>query len=390
MMGFNSFWKRKPIVLIFMHLMQDLDIVLPLLESLNQRDDLQLKVCVIDELLNQSPRIGETLDKLGIDFSKVSRLGVLTRFEPNLAGVKALITASETTASPHKAAYTLTKRANKAGIFTYTLQHGFENIGLTYFDKVHTVDLIRFASKKILTWGNTSLLSPQIPSETKQLCVPVGCPKDINSNINEIHIPKQREYLIAIFENLHWHRYDDNYRKNFLNHLENTVLSFPNTTFLVKPHHAGLWLTNRYKGSLPSADNLVIANPKLAKWEPFTAPAIIQNADGVITTPSTVALDAARMDCPVSVVSYGLELPNYAPLSTINSQEDWTCFVRQLQSPEEKIKTQNQARQFVDRNIIAGDAIARIVELITADISAKNSSKRKLISVGGYQNGCNS
>ena len=136
MIGLNNLWKRKPIVLIFMHLMQDLDIVLPLLESLKQRDDLELKVFVIDELLNESPRINETLDKLGIPFSKVSRLGVLTRLEPNLTGVKAVITASETTASPHKAAYTLTKRANRAGIFTYTLQHGFENIGLTYFDEV--------------------------------------------------------------------------------------------------------------------------------------------------------------------------------------------------------------------------------------------------------------
>lgn len=386
MMGLNNLWKRKPIVLIFMHLMQDLDIVLPLIESLKQRNDLELKVCVIDELLNQSPRISEALKKLGVNFSKVSRLGVLTRLEPNLTGVKAVVTASETTASPHKAAYTLTKRANRAGIFTYTLQHGFENIGLTYFDEVHTVDLIRFASQKILTWGDTNLLSSQIPSETKKLCIGVGCPKDINSNTKQIHLENQREFLIAIFENLHWHRYDDNYRQNFLNHLEKTALSFLNTTFLVKPHHAGLWLTNRYKGSLPSADNLVIANPKLAEWEPFTAPAIIQNADGVITTPSTVALDAARMDCPVGVVSYGLELANYAPLSQINNQEDWIYFVRKIQSPEEKIKAQNQVRQFVDKNIIAGDAIARIVDLITADISAKNTSKHKLISVGGYKN----
>ncbi len=386
-MGLNNLWKRKPIVLIFMHLMQDLDIVLPIIEKLKKRDDLELKVCVIDELLNQSPRIGEALEKLEINFSKVSRLGVLTRLEPNLAGVKAVVTASETTASPHKAAYTLTKRANRAGIFTYTLQHGFENIGLTYFDEVHTVDSIRFASQKILTWGNTNLLSVQIPPETKKLCVGVGCPKDIDSNSKEIHISKQREYLIAIFENLHWHRYDDNYRQNFLSHLEKTALSFPNTTFLVKPHHAGLWLTNRYKGSLPSADNLVIVNPKLPEWEPFTAPAIIQNADGVITTPSTVALDAARMDCPVSVVNYGLELANYAPLSQINNQEDWTSFVKQIQSPEEKVKVQNQARQFVDKNIIAGDAIARIIDLIKADISTKNIYKHKLISVGGYKNG---
>ena len=93
------------------------------------------------------------------------------------------------------------------------------------------------------------------------------------------------------------------------------------------------------------------------------------------------------MDCPVGVVSYGLELANYAPLSLINNQEDWTSFVKKIQSPEEKIKAQNQARQFVNKNIIAGDAIGRIVDLITADISAKNTSKHRLSSEGGYKKG---
>ncbi|NJS16305.1 MAG: hypothetical protein HC787_03790 [Nostocaceae cyanobacterium CSU_2_110] len=97
-----------------MHLMQDLDIVLPIIEKLKKRDDLELKVCIIDNLLNKSPRISNALRNLGVKFSKVSRLGVLTNLEPSLIGVKAVITASESTANPHKAARALTQRANKS------------------------------------------------------------------------------------------------------------------------------------------------------------------------------------------------------------------------------------------------------------------------------------
>ncbi|MBW4644619.1 MAG: glycosyltransferase [Goleter apudmare HA4340-LM2] len=377
MIKFHSFGNQKPTVLVFMHLIQDLDIMLPLLLGIKNRDDIVAKVCVLDWLLKQSPRVERTLKSLDIKFFSVSRLGVLTGLEPSLRGTHGLITASESTADAHKAAYALTERANKAGLYTYTLQHGFENIGLTYFDPVHSAEEIGFASQKILIWGDTSLLPPQVPPDTKLRCVTVGCLKEVitkNNTSTKVEIPKPREYLIAIFENLHWHRYNEEYKQRFLNDIEQTALQFPNTTFLIKPHHAGQWLTKDYKGALPCGDNIVIGDPKDPKWEPFTAPVLIQNAHGVITTPSTVTLDAARIDCPVSVVSYGLDIVNYAPLPIINTLEDWANFVKQLQSPEGSRELIAQANLFVSRNIIPGDAVKRILDLITTDISGKTIS----------------
>lgn len=371
MMGLNSLWKRKPIVLVFMHLMQDLDIVLPLIESLKQRDDLELKVCAIDNLLDKSPRISHALKSLGVKFYKVSRLGVLTNLEPSLIGVKALITASESTAGPHKAARALTQRANRAGLATYTLQHGYENVGLNYFDLAYPAETTRFASQKVLIWGSTDLLPPELLTETRSKCIAVGCPKNINSATKKVEIPQRRKYLIVIFENLHWERYNDEYRNSFLKDIEKTSLHFPDTTFLIKPHHAGVWLTEKYQGKLPSADNIIIANPQDPRWEAFTAPALIAVADAAITTPSTVALDAARSECPVGVIGYGLDLANYQPLTVINKSTDWIVFVEKLQTTEGRLSAQKQARDFIQRNIIAGDALKGILDLVATDVSRK-------------------
>lgn len=97
--NFIRFWNHKPTVLVFIHLIQDLDLVLPLLVGLQYRNDLVPQVCVLDQILNKSPRIKSALQKLGIKYSKVSRLGVLTGVEPNLLNIQGLITASESTAT---------------------------------------------------------------------------------------------------------------------------------------------------------------------------------------------------------------------------------------------------------------------------------------------------
>ncbi|MEC4985053.1 MAG: glycosyltransferase [Oscillatoria sp. PMC 1068.18] len=355
-----------------MDLIQDLDLIRPFLLAAKNREDLSFKVCVTDWLVSKSPRVENTLRELGIEYSVPFRRGVKLGIQPQLHNVQALVTAAESTAGPHKAAHLLTKRANAAGIHTYTLQHGFENIGLTYFDEKDSAELIQFASEKILLWGDVSLLAPETLPETISRCVPVGCPKEINPVTPEIKIPGKRDYAIAIFENLHWHRYSEDYRESFLADLETTARRFPNTTFLVKPHHAGMWLTHRYKGHLPKADNIIIADPKLPQWEAYTAAALIKYVDAAITTPSTVAVDAARAGCPVSVVSYDLELENYAPLMRIQSTQDWFTFVNQIQNSQKIITARNQTQAFVERNLISGDATARILNLIAADIAEES------------------
>lgn len=369
MLNLKKIWRRKPTILVYIDLIQDLDLILPLLKAINIREDLALKICLSDWVVKKSPRVENTLKSLGFKYSIVFQAALKRKLQPCLVNIDALITASETNNYSHQYPHLLTQRANQVGIHTYTLQHGFENIGLTYFDEIDTPNSIKFASQKIFIWGNLNSLSPAILPDTKSRCIPVGCLKEIISTTAKINLPHQRDYLIAIFENLHWHRYSNNYRSRFLKDLETIASQFLDTTFLVKPHHAGKWLTKQYKGEIPRAENLVIANPAEPQWEPFTAPALMQYADGIITTPSTVALDAARLKRPVSVIGYDLALPNYQPLPIINGLEDWTKFIKLLRSSEGRKIAEKQARDFVKKAILPGNAVGRILEVIQTDIS---------------------
>ncbi len=47
--------------------------------------------------------------------------------------------------------------------------------------------------------------------------------------------------FIAVFENLHWRRYDDAYRARFVSDLAATAEAAPDMRFVVKPHMGGQW-----------------------------------------------------------------------------------------------------------------------------------------------------
>jgi hypothetical protein len=355
---------------MFFQLRMDIDLILPLLESAKERKDLVPVACVSDQVSNQSLDLLARLYSLKIDFEINAYDKIASGKRPRLRDADALVSASESTANPHRAAHMLTKRANQAGLRTYTLQHGFENIGLTYFDQVHTVENIRFESQKIFIWGPIERLHKDVPEETKRKCVPVGCCKDVTNNPAHLLRPGKRKYLVAIFENLHWHRYDDDYRNRFLSDLEGTARRFQDTTFLVKPHPAGRWLTHRYKGTLPSGDNILVAYLEDPKWKAYTGQALVGLADAIITTPSTVALDAARANRPVAVVGYNLDLHAYEPLPTILSTRDWNSFLERLRVPEKHYEIEAAVASFSKRVLLAGDASSRILDYISADISA--------------------
>jgi glycine/D-amino acid oxidase-like deaminating enzyme len=136
--GFDKIFRRKPVVLLFIQLVQDLDLLVPIASGLQQCPLLSCRVMATDWVLAQSPRIQSTFSALGIPLQTVSRKAILRGLQPRLFGVRALITATESTAGPHRVAHTLTKRANQRGILTYTLQHGYENIGLNYSDAVYS------------------------------------------------------------------------------------------------------------------------------------------------------------------------------------------------------------------------------------------------------------
>jgi hypothetical protein len=135
--------------------------------------------------------------------------------------------------------------------------------------------------------------------------------------------------------------------------------------FLVKPHHAGQYLAKSWhllKGAPP---NVVLADPASPLWEPLTASAIIGSADAVITTPSTVALDAARAGCPVAVTRYGLRLSLYEPLPLLECAEDWLAFLDGVTANSGAFA--GRLQDFCRRHVLEGDAVGRILDRISSD-----------------------
>ncbi|NEQ55179.1 MAG: hypothetical protein F6K11_34505, partial [Leptolyngbya sp. SIO3F4] len=100
------------------------------------------------------------------------------------------------------------------------------------------------------------------------------------------------------------------------------------------------------------------------EWEPFTAPALIAISDAVITTPSTVALDAARAACPVAVAGYDLSLPNYEPLPILRNVDDWQSIVSKLNVPDARHTLVDNANGFVKRHLASEDACNLIINYI--------------------------
>jgi hypothetical protein len=271
--------------------------------------------------------------------------------------VGGVLTGADATVRAHKAGHRLASRARAEGLPTFTLQHGLENIGLSYKDHLHGED-VRFAAGTIFTWSGPEALADWVGPETRAAVAPVGSPKAAApaepARLGHGHWAR----VVGVFENLHWHRFSEDYRDRLLADLAAAAEAHPDTLFLVKPHPAGRWLSSN-TGRLPERPNLVVADPTDSAWEPHTAPALIAGMDAVLTTPSTVALDAARTGRPVAVLGYDLELPIYQPLPIIRSLDELEAF---LDGDEADALERNEA--FLQRAALPGRADHRIAAKI--------------------------
>jgi hypothetical protein len=360
-------------VLFFLQLVTDLDVLLPLIDEARRRErDLggTIAACITSRLQKKFPHVAETLERRGLDVDVVDGDAIVAGRKPKLEKVRALVCATETTAPPHKAAHALALRANAAGVRTCTLQHGFENIGLTYFDAENPPDAVRFASQRIFVWGPLSRLHRDVLPETRARCLAVGCWKPVEKPAS-LAIPGARAHLVGLFENLHWSRYSPNYVSRFLDGLAHVVAAFPDTTFLVKPHPSGKWWSERADSPRPRGDNLLLAAPgddALAEWSNAR---IFSAAAAIVTTPSTIALDAARAGTPVAVALGDLpeqELAAYAPLPLLRGPRDWHDFVAAARSPESRAGLASSAASFANAAFVPGDAAARVIDRIVLDL----------------------
>jgi glycosyltransferase involved in cell wall biosynthesis len=347
-------------LVVALHLIQDLDLALPIVEAAKARNISVLAVCSTS-LLAKSPRVLAALRAGDIEISPLLDDQDIIHGFAFPPSARALLTAAETNLGPHRFTRLLTECARHAGLFTATLQHGFENVGLTYDDEIHRVDKIDFAADCIYLWGPLATLHSRVPPATRSKCLSVGCPKPARPEAVDLaKLLGRAGRVIGVFENLHWHRYSDAYRQFFLDGVLAVAHSFPDTIFLVKPHHAGRWLTLRQAG--PSAANLIIADPTSPVWEAHTAATLMGQMSAVVTTPSTVALDAARQGLPVAVVAHDLDLANYAPLRPIVEHTDWIDFVDALDTSDSYRAYVAASAEYVARVLIPGDAAGRIAD----------------------------
>ena len=349
---------RTPLLLVLIDIHQDLDILLPVLFALRSRAEVRLRIALTDWLVSESPRVLNTLTAHGFTFDIYPRDEVRRGDAPLLGGVDGVLSGADTNVRAHKSGHTLVGRARARGAASFTLQHGFENIGLTYKDGLHD-EGVRFASDVIFTWCRADDLADWIAPETRAAVVPVGSPKTVPSPASPT--PLQQGFwarTVGVFENLHWARFSEVYRERFVEDLRDAASANPDTLFLIKPHHAGRW-SSRHRDRIAQTANLVVVDPTDSAWEPHTAPALIAIVDRVLTTPSTVALDAARTGRPVAVLGYDLDLPLYAPLPVIRTREDLGRF---LDEDADAALLRNEA--FLARARLPGRADHRIAARI--------------------------
>ncbi|MFO6418772.1 glycosyltransferase [Hylemonella sp. W303a] len=357
--------ETMPVYIVVLNLVQDMDLALPVLDVW-QRKGVPVQVWCSISLPCISPRVLSALRKRGIPFRLIPD-NIDATYVDFPSSAKALLTITETDLSPHRFSRRLTIAALERGLVVATMQHGFENVGLTYDDAVHPIQRVSIKAQRIYIWGDRDTLHPRVSEDVRARCISVGCVKPAFVEPADLRqlLPQDRP-IVGVFENLHWHRYDDAYRHAFLDAVNLAAQTFPDVTFLVKPHHAGLWLTRRHTGQLPTSVNIVIADPDLTAWEQYTAQSLLGNLRAVITSPSTVALDAARQRLPVAVFAGNLNLSNYAPLPSLETADDAAAFIRAVFDDALRIPLIEASSSFTRRVLVEGDGAEHIV----ADLAA--------------------
>lgn len=317
----------KPCLLFLFDLLQDMEVLQPVLNHFVNREDWRVKVLVSNWLMAQPNSPREYLQRCGLTPIVLEREELLKGTPSSLDGADLVFLASETNLGPHRVAHHIATEAARKSIPAVTFQHGLENEGLTYFGENKSV---KFASKKIVVWNELPSTMANISHETRKKCLPIGIFRSTESEVVPAVMRKKLpcDKIIGVFENLHWERYSDYFRSAFLNNLITTARNNEDCCFLVKPHPAGQWfaLSDSVPYDLPS--NVITINNTDEEWRQISGTQLVRFVDAVITTPSTIAIDAAIANVPIAVVAQSLgALDMYSGLDMLHHAEDWNEFV---------------------------------------------------------------
>jgi hypothetical protein len=340
---------RRPGVLAFIDLVQDVDVMLPVLQAIRADGTLRLKIAVSRWLSRESPRTEALLHEHGFDFTLVRRRDVVEGRSPSLRGMAAVISAAESSHPAHTAAHALARRARNAGLRAYALQHGFENLGLFGLEAAGAL----FASEVVFCWYPPTAVPDEVPGETRAKLVHAGRPDPLPSR------EKGHGFDVGVFENLHWERYSEADRLAFQEGFAAAAGALPRTRFLLRAHPAGGW-ADRFGHELARFGNITVAGAAEGRSRLESGADLVRGLGRVITTPSTVALDAAVAGRPVALASDGG--PAYHPLPVLRTPQDWIEFASGAGGSRRTLD------QFLSRVLVAGDGAPRIVARLSRDL----------------------
>ena len=269
-----------------------------------------------------------------------------------LRGATALFCPSETSDPAHAVPHALTRLANAANIATFTAQHGLMNIGLTQRSETGIV----IASSVIFTWQDPALLPEWVSEDLRQRCVGVGR----LATVPDLSRGAGTKDEVGIYENLHWHLYPDDFRRQFLKGLEQLARSHPDINFTIVPHPAGRWSVNN-RASIQWPPNLNLINPSNSVQAGQSGPERLGDFSLVVTTPSSIAVDAAIAGKPIAIwVPQGFDASYFAPLTLCRTVSDLSGFI------ESRGRQQKTLREsFLDRVLRRdGDPVSHAISVM--------------------------
>ena len=348
----------------------DIDLYLDIWKLAQLDEGLEIRFWIRKKALEKFPVTKKLLKQHGMQVDFVARHGNLSMAVERFREIDALLNTVETSFASHKIAFRLVQLANAAGILTYTLQHAFENIGLTSTDPAFDSPNITFAAGKIFTWGPVDKLTGRPHPETVKKCVPVGCPKlHLQASGKTADDRERQQPLIAIFEGLHAKRFDEGYTRKFFMDLQESASRFRDLLFILKPHPNVLARSSTHTTLLNELKRVQVIDPA-ASGNAFsmTTPELLDRALAVITTPSTVALDAAINNTPAAVTRYHQPMrfyEIYEPLPLLRSSADWQRFLEQVMNDPKPLEI--QTARFLARKVVPGNAAEKILQIIKSD-----------------------
>lgn len=337
-------------ILVFIDAAEDIDVLAPLQADLLQSAGAKMTVGVTTEFARRTPRLIARTRALGAELRLFDRREVL-KLKADARAFDAIIVLGDGRFESH-AAHNLAGGAERNGPIVFALQRS-----LLQGAPGHPP--WRPAASRILVWASPG---PGLSERAVDRCIAVRRPlrRPRKATLKQFG---PRERLVAVFENLHLGIFDEAARVSFTHNLMAAAHRRPEHRFVVRSHPSGRWLTRQCGMEWPT--NVLLIDPDLPLWADLTSDDLIAAADRTITTPSTIALDAAQLGRSVAVT--GAADPNgldFAPLPRLETSEDWLVWIDHGSTPAADLKA-FAARRLKKRAPTVGQRVAQVLADLT-------------------------